>query len=136
MGTWSVDAFGNDDAADWAFELEESEDLAPIEQAIATVLEAGDEYIEAPDAAVALAAIEALARLMGKPGERTAYTENVDKWVASADVEPSADLVDQALAAIARILGDNSELRELWEESEDFDAWIASVSELRDRLGT
>lgn len=135
MGTWSVDAFGNDDAADWAYELEEAEDLGPIEEAIAEVLAVGDEYLEAPEATVALAAIEVLARLGGNPGEKTSYTESVDKWVASTTLKPTIELVDKAQAAIARILAENSELNELWQDSEDHEAWLASVADLRARVG-
>lgn len=103
MGTWAVDAFGNDDAADWACELEEAEDLRPIEKAIADVLAVGDEYLEAPEGAVALAAIEVLARLIGKPGEKNSYTEAADKWVDNVSAKPTSVLIDRAHAAIARI---------------------------------
>jgi hypothetical protein len=135
MGTWSVDAFGNDDAADWVYELEEAVDLSPIEDAIAAVLEVGDEYLEAPEASIALAAIEVLARLGGSSGEKSSYTETADKWVASTQVKPTVELIDKAQAAIARILAEDSELNELWQESEEYEAWLASVSDLRARVG-
>ena len=35
MGAWSHEPFGNDDANDWAYELEETEDLSHIEAALA-----------------------------------------------------------------------------------------------------
>ena len=135
MGTWAVDAFGNDDAADWAYELEEAEDLRPIEEAITEVLTVGDEYLEAPEGAVALAAIEVLARLIGNPGEKNSYTEAADKWVANVSAKPSAELINRAHAAIARILAENSELKELWQDSEEYEDWLASVNELRTRVG-
>lgn len=135
MGTWSVDPFGNDDAADWAYGLEEADDLGPIEEAIDAVLSVGDDYLEAPEASVAIAAIEVLARLGGNSGERTSYTEIADKWVADHPLKPSVELVDKAQAAIARILAENSELVELWQESDEYDAWQASVDDLRVRVG-
>jgi hypothetical protein len=135
MGTWSVDSFGNDDAADWAYELEEAEDLGPIEAAIEGVLAVGDEYLEAPEAAIALAAAEVLARLCGKPGEKNSYTEAADKWVARIQVKPPVELIDKAQAAIARILAEDSELKELWQESDEYDAWLASIEGLRARVG-
>ena len=135
MGTWSVDPFGNDDAADWAYELEEAEDLTPIEEAIAAVLAVGDDYLEAPEASVGLAAIEVLARLCGNPGEKNSYTETVDKWVENTELKPDAELIDRAQAAIVRILSENSELKELWQESDDFAAWQASIEDLRARVG-
>ena len=135
MGTWSVDPFGNDDAADWAHELEDAEDLGPIEAAIDAVLAAGDEYLEAPEASIALAAIEVLARLGGNPGEKSAHTDVVDKWISSTELKPTVELLDRAQAAIVRILAENSELKELWEESDEYDSWNASVDDLRTRVG-
>ncbi|HZE93017.1 MAG TPA: DUF4259 domain-containing protein [Rhizobacter sp.] len=135
MGTWGVDPFGNDDAVDWVYELEEAEDLGPIEAAIDAVLRAGDDDLEASDASVALAASEVLARLRGQPGEENSYTETVDQWVASTQLKPTVELADRAQAAIARILADNSELKELWQEGDEYDAWLASVDDLRIRLG-
>jgi hypothetical protein len=135
MGTWSVEPFGNDDAADWAYELEDAKDLSPIEEAMDAVLAAGDAYLEAPEASVALAAIEVLARLGGNPGEKNSYTETVDKWVAGVQLKPPVELIDKAQAAIARILAEDSELMELWQESDEFNAWLASLDDLRVRVG-
>ena len=135
MGTWSVDAFGNDDAADWAHELEDAEDLSPIHEAIEAVLAVGDEYLEGPQAAIALAAIEVLARLGGNPGEKSAYTDTVDKWILSTELKPTVELLDKAQAAIVRILAEDSELKELWEESDEYDSWSASIDDLRTRVG-
>jgi hypothetical protein len=83
----------------------------------------------------AIAAIEALARLGGNSGGKTSYTEIADKWVADHPLKPSVELVDKAQAAIARILAENSALVELWQESDEYDAWQASVDDLRVRVG-
>jgi hypothetical protein len=135
MGTWSVDAFGNDDAADWAYELEGAVDLRPIEAAIDAVLDRGEHYLEASDAAIALAAIETLARLAGHAGEKTSYTEIVDQWVRRMPDRPTVELIDKAQAAITRILGENSELYGLWQDSDDLADWLASVHDLQARIG-
>lgn len=37
--------------------------------------------------------------------------------------------------AIARILAENSELNEVWKDSDDYGAWLASVSDLLARVG-
>ena len=135
MGAWSVDPFGNDDAADWAYELEEADSLSPIEEAIDAVLSSGEDYLEAPQACVAIAAIEVLARLAGRSGEKTSHTEAVDNWVASVQLKPPVELIDKAQAALARILAENSELAELWQDSDDHDAWQASMDDLQARVG-
>lgn len=134
MGTWSHDAFGNDSACDWAYGLEDQDDLSLVNEAIAGVLQSTDDYLDASLATDALAAIEVLARLRGHFGFTNAYTEVADKWVLRTRLNPSDELVGNALAALERIIGDDSELKELWQESDDEQTWIASVQELRARL--
>ena len=135
MGTWLVDSFGNDDACDWADGLEEVSDLSLVEDAINAVLAFGNEYIEAPEATAAIVAIEVIARLQGNWGERSAYSLNTDMWVEEHKLlQPSPDLVQKAHLAIARIIGENSELNELWQESDEYNAWLESVTELKSRV--
>ncbi len=43
-------------------------------------------------------------------------------------------LVSDSLRAIERILGPESELTELWEETDEFGAWQANVEQLRSAL--
>ena len=133
MGAWGVLAFDNDTANDWAYELESSRDLSLIDSALARVEAAGNNYLDADAASEALAACEVLARLKGRPGYSNAYTEKVDAWVENHAGEPPTELVARAEAVIDRILGENSELRDLWADS-DIDAWKRSVDDLRQRL--
>ena len=133
MGAWGVLAFDNDDANDWAYDLEGADDLALVESAFDTI-EQTDDYLEAPDASNALAACEVLARLNGKSGYKNSSTEKVDEWVAAHPQTPSPALLKRADAAIDRILGENSELKELWADSDQNGAWLASVEDLRQRL--
>ncbi len=120
---------------DWAYDLEGANDLSLVESAFDVVEEAED-YLEAPDASNALAACEVLARLNGNPGYKNSYTEKVDGWVAAHPQTPTAALLKRADAVIDRILGDNSELKELWTESDENRNWLASVNDLRRRLRT
>ena len=50
MGTWAVDAFGNDFAQDWAEDLHETSNMDAIENTLDTAL-AGEGELEAPLAA-------------------------------------------------------------------------------------
>ena len=134
MGAWSADVFGNDDACDWAFGLGDANDLSLIESTLDTVLSHGTEYVEAPEASEALAAIEVIARLQGNWGERNPYTEPVDEWVEKTKLQPSAALAKKAHQVIERILAENSELKELWQESDEFETWLAFVAELKSRV--
>ena len=140
MGTWAVDAFGNDYAQDWAEDLHETSNLDAVEDTLNTVLDSGAE-LEAPFAAEALAAIEVLARLQGKGGARTEDSAAIDEWVdarkekAKGAVKPRTDLAAKAQQALARIVSGQSELRQLWEESEHYAEWRAAVDDLAARLG-
>lgn len=143
MGTWAVDAFGNDFAQDWAEDLHETTNMDAIENTLDTALagaDAGGE-LEAPLAAEALAAIEVLARLQGKGGARTEDSAAIDDWVdarkekAKGAVKPRTDLAAKAQQALARIVSGQSELRQLWEESEHYAEWRAAVDDLAARLG-
>ena len=133
MGAWGALAFDNDEANDWAFGLDGVNDLSLVEEAFRNVEASVGGYLEQGTAAEALAACEVLARLRGRDGYRNAYTDNVDKWVAAHRIAPSAELIARGDAVIDRILGSDSELRELWEEA-GAEEWEAAVADLRARL--
>jgi hypothetical protein len=136
MATWAVDAFGNDYAQDWAEDLKETSNLDAVEDTLNTALADGGGELEAPFAAEALVAVEVLARLQGKGGVRSEDSAAVDDWVDA--LKPKArlrtDLADKALRALDRILSEQSELRELWADSEHYADWRAAVLELRSRV--
>ncbi len=133
MGTWGTGAFDNDTAADWSYALEQVDDLSLIDATIASVLDCDDDYPDADLAAEAIAACEVVARLRGRHGVRDDSTETVDNWVKTHAQSPSKALLESARQAIGRVLAENSELRELWAESEGAD-WLAAVEDLRLRL--
>jgi len=134
MGTWAVDAFGNDDALDWSYELEKFNDLSLVESTFDKIFTTGSDYLDVTDAVYALVAVEVVARMQGNWGERNSYSETVDKWVEKVDLKPSIELAQKAHKAIERILAQQSELAELWQESDENDAWHASVQELKSRV--
>ena len=131
MGAWDASSFGNDTANDWAYSLEECSDLGCIEEALQRVLDAGDEYLEAPDAEEAIGAAEVVAWLLGRRGELNAYTEKIAVWVEAHPIRPPQKLVDSAVAVLDRIQGSDSELAELWEGQAE---WVAAIGDLRKRL--
>jgi len=132
MGAWSHEAFGNDSACDWAYGLQEVEDLSLVEAALDSV--APDGYLDASEASEALAAAEVIARLRGHPGYSNAYTEVADDWVAATRLTPPEAMVQRALAVLDRVGGDESELKELWDDSDSAEDWQASLADLRQRL--
>jgi hypothetical protein len=134
MGAWGTGVFDNDTACDWAYSLEESDDLSVVEAAVDKVLATGSGYLEAPDAEEGLAAAEVVARLQGNFGEKNSYTETVNSWVDKNKIKVPPELAKKALATIERILSEPSEIVELWTESGEVDAWKSSIESLRSRI--
>jgi hypothetical protein len=131
MGAWGAGSFENDDAGDWVWELEDAADTAILDEAFSQVTDRGEECLEAPDCSVAIAAAEVVAALRGRraaelPDEATAY-------VARIGVPPSPGLIASALAALERVKT-QSELQELWEESDSADEWRQALADLEARL--
>lgn len=134
MATWAVDAFGNDFALDWAEDLQELKNMDAVEDTLNNALDNADAMLEAPFAAEALVAIEVVARIQGHWGERTEESAGVDAWVEQRPQKPRPDLAAKAHLVIERVLSEQSELRQLWAESDDYEAWRASVLELKSRV--
>ncbi|MGN6740633.1 DUF4259 domain-containing protein [Dyella sp.] len=131
MGAWSHEPFGNDTACDWAYGLDEQRDFSLVAKAIQAVLDNGPDYLDSDLASEAIAAAEVLAKALGRGTQADSYTEEVDAWVRSIGSKPSQDLLSKANGALARIMGPDSELRELWEESDDFGSWESSIKALQ-----
>lgn len=135
MGAWAEDAFGNDAACDWAGDFAENPNLDAVREAIERVLET-DGYLESDEASECLAACEVLARLKGRWGLRNAYSEEIDRWVESVDIGPPEELMASAREAITRILGEDSELKELWDEDGTNEKWHDEMNDLLLRVSS
>ncbi|MGK5013510.1 DUF4259 domain-containing protein [Janthinobacterium sp. MDB2-8] len=134
MGTWATDAFGNDYAMDWAQDLHEYKTLELVETTLDNVIDSQEAELEAPFAAEALAALEVIARLLGKPGEDDPATAEVDEWVAACKKKVTPPLLEKARLALDKIVAETSELRQLLQDSEHFADWQADVAHLRARV--
>ena len=131
MGTWSHEPFGNDTANDWAYDLEAHKDFAFVEAALDNALSVGNDYLRAGKATQAIAAVEVIAKALGKGTQSDSYTKKVDKWLKKISVKPSADLLDKARQVLDRVTSTNSEVQELWQDSDDADSWTANIFALR-----
>lgn len=131
MGAWDIGPFDNDDAADWLYELEGSAGISALAEAINAVADIGDEYLEAPECAIALAAAEIVAALTGRPAAK--MPDNVAAWIHVQRAFDASSLKPIARSVVQRIR-DNSELKELWDESDDAPAWYATLDDVSVRL--
>lgn len=134
MGTWSHESFGNDTANDWAYELESATDFSVIETALQVALDEGDEYLDADLAMEAIAAVEVIAKRLGKGTQSDVYTEKVDQWLETISEQPSDDVLSLAKRVLERIVADDSELKELWLESDEYELWLGNIQQLKDAL--
>ncbi|MGS5404748.1 DUF4259 domain-containing protein [Acinetobacter junii] len=134
MGTWSHESFGNDTANDWAYELEDATDFSLIEAALQVALDEGDEYLDADLAMEAIAAVEVIAKRLGKGTQSDVYTEKVDQWLETISEQPNDGLLSLAKRVLERIVADDSELKELWLESDEYELWLGNIQQLKDAL--
>lgn len=130
MGAWGTGSFENDTALDWLFVLEKAKDLTCLWQATEAVF--GADYLDSDVASEALVAIELAAGLKGKPNQE--LPEEVEAWLNDNTQELPSNYYVRAVAALDKITGEESELKELWEESESYQEWLAEISDLKIRL--
>lgn len=132
MGAWGTSSFENDYAADWVYELESSGVVA-----VTSVLDrvrklAPDEYLEAPEASVAIAAAEIVAA--ARDGDVSNLSESAREALSKHELSfAGLPLSDAAKTAVERVLA-KSELKELWEEGEVGEVWLDAMAKLLARL--
>ena len=134
MDAWDASAFGNDSAADWLAEVVDTSDLGMIHEAFDAVLGAGDDLIEIQAGEEAIAAADVVAWLSGHSGSNGDHADQIEGWLDNHELEFTEELAMKAKRSIDRIFNRPSELREAWEESEDFDEWKKELAKLKERL--
>lgn len=132
MGAWGSDSFENDEAADWVDDFCDKPDPAVIVNTLSAVadIDAG-EYLEASDCSAGIAAAEVVAALKGMPNSN--LLESTKSCLSNLKFKAEPGLIALALKAIARIKTD-SELKEVWDESENSEEWYQAISNLEERL--
>lgn len=131
MGAWGTGSFENDDAMDFAGDLIDGGDAAQLRAALEAIPREG--YIEAMDATNAIAAAEIVAAAHGRAGSD--LPEDMAAWVTKHRGDVNVKMLTLARDVVMRIAEDKqSELRELWEESDDFAEWMVAVDGLLKRL--
>lgn len=129
MAAWGTKTFEEDTANDWIQELIDAED--PREFLVDSVsTEPG--FLEADQGSVVLAAAETLIALLDEP--RVGVPGELVDWVGDNQCDDVSDLPETAVESIDRVLSDESELRTIWSEAEDFDEWLENVEQMRDVL--
>jgi hypothetical protein len=131
-GAWGVGSFANDDALDWVLELEQATASNFLIDTLRAI-DANSKYVEAPECTNGLAAAEVVAAALGRPSK--ALPKEVAAWLKRIRPTISPDLVKHAKGAVTFCRDSpKSELRQLWEESKEFQAWLADTANLLSRL--
>jgi hypothetical protein len=138
MGTWDVGPFDNDTAADWCGDLQDATPAqrpSMVRRALAAVIDNGDDYLDSDLAAEAIAAATVVAsQLPGGAAITSSYAP--DFLLEGGRIEVPGDVPALAVRALDRIVGDDSEWRELWEESEEGTSALATVQQIRTAIDT
>ena len=133
MGAWGTKSFENDDALDWVNELEKCNDPKIFWDAVESVI--NEEYIDADIATEALAALEVTAAMKGKNSDD--LPEEVDKWLSeNKGIQLPNNFYIRAEEALNKIMGSESELKELWEESDSYNDWLDNMQNLISRINS
>jgi hypothetical protein len=150
MEAWGTGFLENDTALDWCDEFfeapegegseEEPGKLSFLLGSIQVVREPEEDELDADTASEGVVAAEIIAALNGKPSPILGNPEDDTEkalvaWMRANDEEllRQSLIVDLARAAVERVR-DDSELADLWGETDHADEWRATLDDLITRL--
>lgn len=137
MGAWGVGAFEDDTALDWLdeeFEAVGDEAVVAILEEVSSMEVTG--YLEVDQGSAARAAAEIVAIAFGKGNAKTPeeVIAKISKYMNDIQAQPNIKAL--AISAVKRVNSENSEVKELWTESEATALeWEADIKDLLSRLG-
>lgn len=132
LGSWDVSVFGNDEAKNWLREIVASSRTEPIFRALVLAAKVGaDQFLQAPDCECALAAAELIAAARNKPA--TELPAEAGKWLAEQQFVAGLQVAELAIRVIERIAS-NSELKDVWEDTDSSAEWFENIRGLQKRL--
>lgn len=133
MGSWGHTNFDNDTAQDFVAAVDEEgvDRIISAIEVIKTIEE--DAYLDSDLCTEALAAIEYIATAKDRMAED--FPEDAEDWVTAhkAELLTIRGIVAKSQQAIDRIKN-NSELKDLWEETEHFENWNKVLVDLDTRI--
>ena len=132
MSAWSGEPFGNDEASDWAWELDDAEDWEVVRVVLLDALES-DQPLDADVATLAIAGAETVAHGLGRGTQHDSYTEPVIAFTGRVG-PPPAEVAQLAVGALAVATDPAGDLARLWED--DSAEWQSATSQLEAALRT
>lgn len=132
MNLWGTGPFDNDSGKAFIDEVLQDGDYA-LAEAFDVVLDADMDFIEAEEGQRVMAAAEILNAALTGDTSRLVDAE-LRGWVQGADAPALASLKTSARNALARVMGEQSDLPGLWEDGEDAEVWLGEAQRLRQAL--
>jgi hypothetical protein len=129
MPGWGTGSFENEDAQKFLGQLS-SIGIDDLRSILARAADNND-YLEAPDSSVAVAAAEIVATAKGKPPQTV--PREIAEWVGKVEGAPSSEMSELTRRAVERVRT-NSELKDLWLQAEGLNEWSAVLRDLESRL--
>lgn len=129
MGTWGIGVFDNSEASEWMQVFIVDPNLKILDITFKQFKDNPEGYFEMPDCNEALAAAEIIAAIKGKPHPE--LPDLVINAIKNLKVEEGLDLKAKD---VVDAIETNSELQELWSQSENYEEWQEILSDLKKRL--
>lgn len=134
MGAWGMGVFDDDTSCEIIEDaMEDGSTVAQlIEQALSSSENEYIEYTECHEIIVAAAMANALINKVEYDG-----IDDLDKWLAKQDAESVIPFQAKLVSALSLVLGEASELNELWSENEDdYPAWKGNIESIASGLNS
>jgi Domain of unknown function (DUF4259) len=136
MGAWGPGYFEDDAAVDFMRDIEESREpkrmlLKTFDSAIKK------DYIESHEGSAVIVAAAYVDRQVNGTKFSAMGTKplEIDSFPERNPDQNFMDLKEKAVAALKKVLAENSEIRELWAENDDdYTLWKDSIEQLMGRL--
>lgn len=125
MGAWGMGVFDDDTSCEVIEDaMDESVPISDlVKKALSSSEEEYIEYTECHEIIVAAAMANALINKVTYEG-----IDNLDNWLSKQAVENVIPLKEKLANALSRVLGESSELNELWAENEDdYPVWKVNL---------
>ncbi len=143
MGAWGYKTFEDDAAFDWYDEFCNSNQSIKIIEAVLDTVLNNDEYVDYDEGMAVFVVCEIIAASKGKPSERfpdDEYHSFEDGAVPEIRYNLlrkglTDELIAKTIKAANKVRDhEQSELRELWAESENFESWKENIAAVLDRI--
>lgn len=135
MGAWGHGPFEDDGALDFVWEIEEAENPKEvITEALDSAVES--DYLETDEAnavIVSAAYIDSAVNGTKYTTDKMSEPYEVDSFPTRFPDLDLSDLKSKAVTALEKVIAEGSELKELWDESEE-PAWQQGIEDMIKRL--